>query len=45
MLLDQELLWKLSAYYSPMMNSFTIVEGPDPRFYLKTWQSPTWMEK
>ena len=35
----------MSAYYSPMMNSFTIVEGPDPCFYLKTPQSPTWMEK
>ena len=45
MLLDWELLWELSAYYSPMMNSLTIVEGPDSRFYLKTLQSPIWLEK
>ena len=45
MLLDWELLWELSAYYSPMMNSLTIMEGSDRRFYLKTLQSPIWLEK
>lgn len=45
MLLDWELQWELSAYCSPMMNSLTIVEGSEHRFYLKTLQSPIWLEK